>query len=342
VDASDYEQATHIHDFNQPLPTSLANRFSVVHDGGTIEHVFNIPQAFKNCMEMVRVSGHFIQVNEANNYMGHGFWQFCPELIYRIFSGENGFQIKAVLLHDGRWYKVDDPAVHHCRVELMNDRPTYICAIAQRVEDRRIFARFPQQSDYVEAWKQTREPRHETRSSPPRFSIRRMIPRPIKKLVRWGRHAVKTSGPFDRSVLPPYLRRRLCARSYLIAGYRRVYSSKKRLPSAAGRGAIACPSTVKTPRLATIENSAVRRVSAANFVEAAVIIDASRDPMASRRFDDLIKEAQIIIEPVTEPQARIARDAYRDFGKGSSHPAKLNFGDCFASALAKLPAATEC
>ena len=82
-------------------------------------------------------------------------------------------------------------------------------------------------------------------------------------------------------------------------------------------------------------NSAVRRVSAANFVEAAVIIDASRDPVASRRFDDLIKEAQIIIEPVTEPQARIARDAYRDFGKGSGHPAKLNFGDCFAYALAK-------
>jgi hypothetical protein len=223
VDASDYEQATHIHDFNRPLPTSLANRFSVVHDGGTIEHVFNIPQAFKNCMEMVRVGGHFIQVNEANNFMGHGFWQFCPELIYRIFSRENGFQIKAVLLHVknrktrrpedlgemtgvpayGRWYKVDDPAVHHCRVELINDRPTYICTIAQRVEDRKIFARFPQQSDYVEAWKQTRGPRHETRSSPPRFSIRRMIPRPIKKLVRWGRNAVKTSGPFDR----PYYHR---------------------------------------------------------------------------------------------------------------------------------------
>ena len=85
-----------------------------------------------------------------------------------------------------------------------------------------------------------------------------------------------------------------------------------------------------------IENSVVRRVSAANFVEAAVFIDASRDPVANRRFDDLIKEAQIIIEPVTDPQARIARDAYRDFGKGSSHPAKLNFGDCFAYALAKF------
>src|SRR6266550_1129772 len=84
-----------------------------------------------------------------------------------------------------------------------------------------------------------------------------------------------------------------------------------------------------------IENSVVRRVSAGNFVEAAVIIDASRDPIASRRFDDLLKEAHIAVEPVTEAQARIAREAYRDFGKGSGHPARLNFGDCFAYALAK-------
>ncbi len=84
-----------------------------------------------------------------------------------------------------------------------------------------------------------------------------------------------------------------------------------------------------------IENSLVRRISAANFVEAAVIIDASRDPVASRRFDELVHEAQIVIEPVTEAHARIAREAYRDFGKGSGHQAKLNFGDCFAYALAK-------
>jgi ribonuclease VapC len=77
------------------------------------------------------------------------------------------------------------------------------------------------------------------------------------------------------------------------------------------------------------------RISAANFVEAAIVIDGSRDPIASRRFDELVREAQLVIEPVTETQARIAREAYRDFGRGSGHPAKLNFGDCFAYALAK-------
>lgn len=83
------------------------------------------------------------------------------------------------------------------------------------------------------------------------------------------------------------------------------------------------------------ENNVSRRISAANFFETAAVIDASRDPIASRRLDDLIKEAQIIIAPVTEAQARIAREAYRDYGKGSGHPAKLNFGDCFAYALAR-------
>jgi ribonuclease VapC len=84
-----------------------------------------------------------------------------------------------------------------------------------------------------------------------------------------------------------------------------------------------------------IESAAERRISAVNFVEAALVIDGGRDPIASRRFDDLLKAARVRIEPVTEIQARLARDAYRDFGKGSGHSAKLNFGDCFAYALAK-------
>ncbi len=84
-----------------------------------------------------------------------------------------------------------------------------------------------------------------------------------------------------------------------------------------------------------VEKAAHRRISAVNYVESAAVIDASRDPIASRRFDDLLREAQVALEPVTEAQARLARQAYRDFGKGSGHPAKLNFGDCFAYALAK-------
>ena len=84
-----------------------------------------------------------------------------------------------------------------------------------------------------------------------------------------------------------------------------------------------------------IERATQRRISAVTYVECGAVIDGSRDPIASRRFDELVETAQIAIEPVTESQARIARQAYRDFGKGSGHPAKLNFGDCFSYALAK-------
>jgi ribonuclease VapC len=86
---------------------------------------------------------------------------------------------------------------------------------------------------------------------------------------------------------------------------------------------------------AAIEAAVHRRLSAANWLEAVIVIDGSRDPIASRRFDDLVREAGLVVEPVTEAQARIARDAYRDFGRGTGHPARLNFGDCFAYALAK-------
>ncbi|HVW77349.1 MAG TPA: type II toxin-antitoxin system VapC family toxin [Alloacidobacterium sp.] len=84
-----------------------------------------------------------------------------------------------------------------------------------------------------------------------------------------------------------------------------------------------------------LASAARNRISAVNFVEAAVVIDGSRNAIASRRFDDLVREARVSVEPVTEEQARIAREAYRDFGKESGHTARLNFGDCFAYALAK-------
>ncbi len=84
-----------------------------------------------------------------------------------------------------------------------------------------------------------------------------------------------------------------------------------------------------------IAGARVRRISALNYVEAAVVIDGSRDPIASRRFDELMREAELSIEAVTEEHARIAREAYRDFGKGSGHRAGLNLGDSFSYALAK-------
>jgi ribonuclease VapC len=86
---------------------------------------------------------------------------------------------------------------------------------------------------------------------------------------------------------------------------------------------------------ASLENEEQRRISAVTYLEAGIVIDGNRDPVLSRQFDEFLEMAGIRVEPVTERQAWIARQAYRDYGKGSGHPAGLNFGDCFAYALAK-------
>lgn len=76
------------------------------------------------------------------------------------------------------------------------------------------------------------------------------------------------------------------------------------------------------------------RISAGNYLEAGIVIDRKRDAAASRRLDTLLSAMRIEVAPVTPTQAGIARQAYRDFGKASGHPARFNFGDCFAYALA--------
>ena len=85
-----------------------------------------------------------------------------------------------------------------------------------------------------------------------------------------------------------------------------------------------------------IERVGGGRISAATWLESAIRIDMTGSPLASLAFDDFVREARLVIEPVDEPQVRLARAAYRAFGRGSGHPAALNFGDCFSYALAKL------
>jgi ribonuclease VapC len=83
-----------------------------------------------------------------------------------------------------------------------------------------------------------------------------------------------------------------------------------------------------------IAGADARRLSAASYLECGIVLDSQRDPIISRGLDELIQEAEFVIEPVTDRQARLGRQAYADFGKGSGHPAGLNFGDCLSYALA--------
>ena len=87
--------------------------------------------------------------------------------------------------------------------------------------------------------------------------------------------------------------------------------------------------------VAKVASAPTASMSAASYFEAATVLDSDRNPILSRRLDDFVKEVPILVVPFTAAHAAIARAAYRDFGIGSGHRAKLNFGDCFAYALAK-------
>ncbi len=163
IDYSDYEGANIVHDLNLPIPDDLNSRYDVVIDGGTLEHIFNFPVAIKNCMKMTKVGGSIFIFSMSNNHCGHGFYQFSPELFFRIFDSENGFEVKKLIINEHPFpgaelskksigYEVVDPKEIGRRINIVNNKPLGIMVHAKKIKDMEIFTKFPYQSDYSQAW----------------------------------------------------------------------------------------------------------------------------------------------------------------------------------------------
>ncbi len=152
IDNSAYEGAAIVTDLNAPIDASFKERFSVVLDGGCLEHIFNFPQAIRNCMEMLEVGGHFLGITPANNFCGHGFYQFSPELYFRIFTEENGFALRAVLTTDGSTgiaCRIPTSSVAGSNCKITGQR---IYSLWRKKLSRELFVAPPQQSDYARTW----------------------------------------------------------------------------------------------------------------------------------------------------------------------------------------------
>jgi hypothetical protein len=199
LDASDYEGATVVHDLLKPIPDHLANRYTVVFEAGSLEHVFDAPAALRNLTRLVAPGGHLIAVSPANNWMGHGFYQFSPEWYWRGLSEQNGFQVERAIVTEtypaARWYEAPDPAAVHRNVELRNDQPTFVMVRARKTQD--VPFHDPVQAVYDAAWKD--EPFNQ-----PQLWRRRRLDR-LRGLV-W-RVARKLCGPDPFEA--PYYRRRV-------------------------------------------------------------------------------------------------------------------------------------
>jgi SAM-dependent methyltransferase len=161
-DASDYEGADVVFDFNGAIPHRFHDSFTVVLDSGTLEHIFNFPQAVANCMRMLKVGGYFLGVMPANNLLGHGFYQFSPELLFRVFCEQNGFEMQEMILAEqadeppfrcASWVQLVDPAVVGSRVEFRTARQSCLLVMAKKTKAVPLFASDVQQSDYVTAWR---------------------------------------------------------------------------------------------------------------------------------------------------------------------------------------------
>lgn len=159
LDVSSHEACDIIHDMNLPIETSYHRQFDVVIDGGSLEHIFNFPVAIANCMNMVKKGGSLFIFSMANNHMGHGFYQFSPDLFFRVFQAANGYEIRNVILEEHSFpgaelsartkcYSVADPEIVGGRVGLVSKRPVTIMVHAVRKKIVDIFPNFPIQTDY--------------------------------------------------------------------------------------------------------------------------------------------------------------------------------------------------
>jgi hypothetical protein len=163
IDFSPYEGAGVIQDIGSPLQPGLAGQFDMAIDGGTLEHVFNFPVAVGNLMRLVKVGGAVYTQSPCNSLAGHGFYQFSPELMYRVFSAPNGFEVvfvRIALAHNlsveqttGQpVYDVVDPKEYGGRVLLACQSPAVMMSLAVKRSDVEPFTTPPLQSDYVEKW----------------------------------------------------------------------------------------------------------------------------------------------------------------------------------------------
>jgi hypothetical protein len=155
ADASDYEGATIIHDFNSPIGPDHHGQFDTLIEFGSLEHIFNVPVALANMMKMLKVGGRLISNAPSNNWLGHGFYQIGPELPFRVYQPENGFELLSVKLFgmDDAPVELADKGTAGMRNEFGYTRQTTdLVTIARKIADVEPFRRWPQQGDYAHAW----------------------------------------------------------------------------------------------------------------------------------------------------------------------------------------------
>ena len=140
IDNSNYEGANIIHNMNAPFQS--AKKYQYIYDGGTIEHIFNIPQVMENVIRMLDLNGLFVSVTCNNNFSGHGMYQFSPEFFLSSLNEKYGMKIEAIYLgkvnteFEG-WMDVNHYNDGRNCAKFDGNDPVYILTIARKISDAR-------------------------------------------------------------------------------------------------------------------------------------------------------------------------------------------------------------
>ena len=165
LDYSLYEGASIIHNFNTPVSKNLHGKYNLIMDGGTIEHLFNIPQVCENIINLLDINGVYVSVIPNNNLSGHGIYQFSPEFFLSAFSRKYGMEVQELYLAKVEsdftdWINVNDhKSESNGRNITKFDGNTHVCIISiiKKVSNERenLISNSPNQYSYENnSWKE--------------------------------------------------------------------------------------------------------------------------------------------------------------------------------------------
>lgn len=153
IDISDYEGSNIIYDLNNNVTQDLENRYDTIIDSGSLEHIFNIKVAMKNFSKMCKKNGTILHITPSNNFCGHGFYQFSPELFHTYYNIENNFKDTDIYLakvyDSNKWFKIiKNNFKNDKRINIITDEETFI--LCKTTKNNELAKDIIQQGDYSE------------------------------------------------------------------------------------------------------------------------------------------------------------------------------------------------
>lgn len=151
IDINDYEDSNIIYDLNYNVPKELENKYDTIIDSGSLEHIFNIKVAMKNFSVMCKEKGLILHISPSNNFCGHGFYQFSPELFHTYYNIQNNFKDTEIYLakvyDSNKWFKINEENFNNdTRINIITDEETFI--LCKTIKNKQLEKDIILQGDY--------------------------------------------------------------------------------------------------------------------------------------------------------------------------------------------------